>query len=236
MSAAPQRWSIRAAVSVSHLTSATQDYLKAIWSLGEWSTGGVTVTSIAERLGIRTSTASDGVKKLAENGFAVHSPYQSVELTDLGRSHAVAMVRRHRLLETYLVGELGYEWDEVHDEAEVLEHAVSDRFLAAVDERLGHPTRDPHGDPIPSADGAPHLPDAVPLSSVVIGGTGVVARISDADPERLRAFADQGLTLDVSVDVVMHSDSTCAMQIDVSGRIVNLSADDADAVWVTPRP
>ncbi|WP_061964644.1 metal-dependent transcriptional regulator [Demequina aurantiaca] len=219
-------------MSVTNLTSATQDYLKAIWSLGEWSNEGVTVTAIAERLGIRTSTASDGVKKLVENGFAEHSPYGAVQLTELGSAHAVSMVRRHRLMETYLVREFGYDWDEVHEEAEVLEHAVSDRLLDAIDARLGHPTRDPHGDPIPSAAGAPHLPDAFPLSSVVIGDTAVVARISDADPERLRDFAAQGLVLDATVDVVMHSDATCAMQVEVNGRILNLSAEDADAVWV----
>ncbi|WP_430866951.1 metal-dependent transcriptional regulator [Demequina aurantiaca] len=219
-------------MSVTKLTSATQDYLKAIWSLGEWSADGVTVTALAERLGVRTSSASDGVKKLVANGFAEHTPYANVELTDLGRAHAVSMVRRHRLMETYLVREFGYGWDEVHEEAEVLEHAVSDRLLDAIDARLGHPTRDPHGDPIPSAAGAPHLPDAVPLSSVVIGDTVVVARISDADPERLRIFAAQGLVLDSEVDVVMHSDSTCAMQVEVSGRLLNLSAQDADSVWV----
>lgn len=219
-------------MSVTKLTAATQDYLKAIWSLGEWSTDGVTVTALAARLGVRTSTASDGVKKLVENGLAEHSPYGYVELSESGRAHAVAMVRRHRLMETYLVREFGYDWDEVHEEAEVLEHAVSDRLLDAIDARLGHPTRDPHGDPIPSAAGTPHLPDAVPLSSVVIGDTAIVARISDADPERLRAFATQGLTLDASVDVVMHSDASCAMQVEVDGVLVNLSADDADAIWV----
>lgn len=219
-------------MSVTKLTAATQDYLKAIWSLGEWSTDGVTITALAERLGVRTSTASDGVKKLVENGFVEHSPYGVVMLTELGDAHAVSMVRRHRLVETYLVREFGYDWDEVHEEAEVLEHAVSDRLIDAIDARLGHPTRDPHGDPIPSAAGTPHLPDAVPLSSVVIGDSVVVSRISDSDPERLRIFAEQGLVLDCEVDVVMHSDSTCSMQIEVGGRLLNLSAEDADAIWV----
>jgi len=219
-------------MSVTKLSSATQDYLKAIWSLGEWSTDGVTITALADRLGVRTSTASDGVKKLVENGLAHHDPYGAVELTDLGHGHAVSMVRRHRLMETYLVQEFGYDWDEVHEEAEVLEHAISDRLLDAIDARLGHPTRDPHGDPIPSATDGPHLPDAVPLSSVVIGDTVIVARISDSDPERLRLFAAQGLVLDESVDVVMHSDSSRSLQIEVGGRILNLSGDDADAVWV----
>lgn len=219
-------------MSVTNLSSTTQDYLKAVWSLGEWSADGVTVTALAQRLGVRTSTASDGVKKLVNSALVRHHPYGTVELTEVGHAHAVTMVRRHRLLETYLVQEFGYDWDEVHQEAEVLEHAISDRLLDAIDARLGHPTRDPHGDPIPSAAGLPHRPDAVPLSSVVIGDKAVVTRISDADPQRLRIFASQGLVIDALIDVVMHSDSSCAMQIEVAGHLINLSSHDADAIWV----
>jgi DtxR family Mn-dependent transcriptional regulator len=111
------------------------------------------------------------------------------------------MVRRHRLLETFLVDQLGYGWDEVHDEAEVLEHAVSDVFVERMAERLGNPTRDPHGDPIPAADGTVVRPDAVPLSSMHAGDAGTVVRISDADPEALRYLAELGLDLDMRVEV-----------------------------------
>ncbi len=213
-------------MAVSELSTSTQDYLKCVWTLQEWSGGAVSVTALAERLGVRTSTASDGVKKLAEQGLVAHETYGGITLTELGAAHALAMVRRHRLLEAYLVQELGYDWDEVHDEAEILEHAVSDRFVAAIDARLGHPTRDPHGDPIPSADGDAHLPDAVRLSHAE-PGPAVVVRLSDADPERLRRFAGVGLTPDAEVNV--HGDGA----VEVADAVVVLEPEDTASIWVT---
>jgi len=213
-------------MAVSTLTSATQDYLKCIWTLQEWSAEPVSVTALADRLGVRTSTVSDAVKKLTDQGLVAHEHYGGVTLTPTGRAHAVAMVRRHRLLETYLVQELGYDWDEVHDEAEVLEHAVSERLIAAIDARLGHPARDPHGDPIPSADGVAHLPPAVVLAEAP-PGTYVVTRISDADPHLLRAFAQDGITPDATV--MVGTDGTVC---DATGT-VRISPADAAAIWVT---
>ncbi len=208
------------------LSSSTQDYLKCVWTLQEWNNGAVSITALAEKLGLQKSTVSDGVRKLVQAGLLEHEHYGGVTLTPTGAAHAVAMVRRHRLLETYLVSELGYAWDEVHDEAEVLEHAVSERLIAALDARLGHPTRDPHGDPIPSIDGAANLPPAVPLADAPAGMCRV-ARISDADPDRLRRFAQAGVTLDAWLTV------------DRAGAIVSpqgeaLDNDDVTAVWVIP--
>ncbi len=217
-------------MSVGHLSHATQDYLKAIWSLGEWSDGAVTVTALAERLGVRTSTASDGLKKLAGQGLVEHAPYGSIVLTEQGRAYAVAMVRRHRLLETYLVQELGYSWDEVHDEAEMMEHAVTDRLMERISARLGHPSRDPHGDPIPSADGAAHLPPAIPLARLEPDAQGVVARISDADASRLRAFADAGIVPDAVVTV---ADDGSALR--VGGEVYATGEGDVESIWVIPR-
>lgn len=217
-------------MAVTDLTAATQDYLKCVWTLQEWSGGAVSITALAERLGVRTSTASDGVKKLADQGLVDHVAYGGITLTDEGRAHAVAMVRRHRLLETYLVSALGYGWDEVHDEAEVLEHAVSDRLIAAIDALLGHPTRDPHGDPIPSAEGAANLPQAVPLALFGEGDAAVV-RLSDADPDRLRRFASAGLTPDAVVTVRHAADATSVSIGDVA---IDLDADDVQAIWITP--
>ena len=213
-------------MAVSKLSTSTQDYLKCVWTLQEWSGGSVSVTALAERLGVRTSTASDGVKKLAEQGLVEHETYGGIALTPDGKAHALAMVRRHRLLETYLVRELGYNWDEVHDEAEILEHAVSDRLMAAIDARLGHPSRDPHGDPIPSADGIEHLPDAVPLSLAEPGPVTVV-RLSDANPRRLRRFAQAGLKPDTQA--LIRGDGSVV----VADVVVALDADDAASIWVT---
>src|SRR5699024_9752459 len=125
-----------------------------------------------------------------------------IDLTPQGRGRAVEMVRRHRLVETYLLEQLGYSWDEVHDEAEVLEHAVSALMVERMDYVLGHPWRDPHGDPIPTAEGLVHQPNARPLAALEAGEVGYVARIGDEDPDLLRWFTDHGLDLDVQVTVV----------------------------------
>src|SRR6201996_7846308 len=151
---------------------------------------------LAEKLGVSASTASESIRKLAEQGLVDHEKYGAVTLTESGRRAALAMVRRHRLLEAFLVTELGYSWDEVHDEAEVLEHAVSDQLVARIDAKLGFPQRDPHGDPIPGSDGQVPTPPARQLWSCADGEAGVVARISDKDPEMLRYFDSIGINLD----------------------------------------
>lgn len=113
--------------AVESLSTVTQDYLKVIWTSQEWAEVKVTTKLLADKMGVSASTASESIRKLADQGLVSHEPYGAVTLTDAGRTAAILMVRRHRLLETFLVRELGYGWDEVHDEAEVLEHAVSDR-------------------------------------------------------------------------------------------------------------
>jgi DtxR family Mn-dependent transcriptional regulator len=215
------------------LTSVAQDYLKVVWSAGEWSTAPVTTKMLAERLGVGAPTVSETVRRLCAQGLLRHPRYGAVELTPLGRAHAVVMVRRHRLIETFLVRELGYGWDEVHDEAEVLEHAVSDLLVERLAARLGHPTRDPHGDPIPTAEG--HLP--VPTARLLRDlepGRWVVARISDADPALLRSFAELGLGLDVPVEVLAGADRRGVVSVRVAGRTADLDPTAAAAVWLEP--
>lgn len=183
------------------LTSVAQDYLKVIWTAREWGDVKVTTSMIAEKLDVSPSTASEGIRKLAEQGLVEHEKYGAITLTEQGRQAAVGMVRRHRLLETYLVSELGYGWDEVHDEAEILEHAVTDRLMDRMDAKLGFPRRDPHGDPIPSQDGEIASPDVCLLADLGDGDSGVIARISDTDPAMLRYFNEVGIALDRSVRV-----------------------------------
>ena len=222
-------------MSVSQLTNAAQDYLKAIWSATEWSPTPITVTQLAERMGVRTATVSDGIRRLAEQGLLEHAPYGSIELTETGRTHAVAMVRRHRLLETFLVEVLDYAWDEVHDEAEVLEHAVSDELVERIDARLGHPSRDPHGDPIPSADGRPHLPDATRLSHAPVETELIVTRISDADPAVLRYLAERDIRPDTHLTVLEPGgEPGPTIRVALQGEAIVIDDRVADAVWVTP--
>lgn len=187
---------------VGDLTSVTQDYLKVIWTSQEWSEVKVTTKLLADKLGVSPSTASEGIRKLADQGLVEHERYGSVSLTDDGRAAAVGMVRRHRLLETFLVRELGYGWDEVHDEAEILKHAVSDRLMARIDAKLGFPQRDPHGDPIPSADGRVPNAGSRQLADLDVGESGVISRISDSDSDMLRYFQEIGIDLDRTVEVV----------------------------------
>lgn len=216
------------------LSSPAQDYLKLIWSATEWSATPITVSVMAERLGVRPSTVSDGIKKLVRQGLVTHAPYGSIELTDTGREHAVAMVRRHRLLETFLVEGLGYGWDEVHDEAEILEHAVSDKLIERIDQRLGHPTRDPHGDPIPAPDGQPQMPAGTQLSAADPGRTVAITRISDADPQMLRYFTELGLAPDTRLSVKERRPYADVTTIRLHGRDqdIDLGVSASDAIWV----
>ncbi len=178
-----------------------QDYVSAIWKSEEWTDTHATAGDIAGRLGVATSTVSGNLKKLVSDGLVHHERYGAVTLTADGRSAAVQMVRRHRLLETYLVERLGYGWDEVHDEAEHLEHAASDTFIERIDRDLGFPERDPHGDVIPRRDGSVPTSEAVNLAEMAIGESGTVARISDEDPALLRYLETRGILLDAPISV-----------------------------------
>lgn len=183
------------------LSTAMQDYLKVVCTASEWNAEPITTTALATRLNVAPSSVSEMIRRLAALGLVHHRPYEAIQLTEEGQRMGLAMMRRHRLIETFLVEELGYTWDEVHDEAEVLEHAISDKMLDRIDAKLGHPTRDPHGDPIPDAQGVVAMPDAVPLGSLDAGESGQIARISDADPNLLRHLDELGLRLDDEVRV-----------------------------------
>jgi len=222
-------------VSASGLSSSTQDYLKVIWTASEWSETPVTVTALALRMGVKTSTASESIRKLAEQGFLTHVPYGHVELTETGRRHAIEMVRRHRLLETFLVEVLGYRWDEVHDEAEVLEHAVSDTMISRIDARLNFPSHDPHGDPIPTATGEPHRTDAVLLPDATPGRRMRIARVSDSDPAMLRYFSEVGLSpnSELTVQEPRPFSGSTTIRLHGTGAEIDLGAAAAAAVWVT---
>lgn len=181
-------------------TAVTEDYLKVIWS-AESVGRGISINELAAKMGVVASTASENVSRLKEQGLVEHAPYQKVHLSVEGRAIAVGMVRRHRILETYLHEVLGFEWDEVHIEAEILEHAISDRLLDRLDQALGYPTRDPHGDPIPTATGEWVAPITRPLAELCEGGEGVVARISDRNAQVLRDLERQGIGPDVRIRV-----------------------------------
>lgn len=211
----------------------TEDYVKTIFHHTEWQPEPITSSVLAARLGLAASSVTEMVKKLAAVGLVSHVPYGAITLTDEGRSRALTMVRRHRLIETWLVESFGYAWDEVHDEAEVLEHAVSDRLLDRIDASLGHPVRDPHGDPIPRADGSIQVPDAVVLSLASAGHQGQIVRISDRDPELLRYLDVRGFALDAPLEVVGPRPFGGALEVRVAGVALDLGAEAAASVWIS---
>lgn len=203
-----------------------ENYLKTIYAHTEWQADAITPSVLAERLGLAPSTVTEMVKKLAASGLVTHVRYGAISLTDTGRAEAVAVVRRHRLVETWLVREMGYSWDEVHDEAEVLEHAISDRLLESIDARLGFPDRDPHGDPIPASDGSVRREDAVLLGSAKPGHVGIVLRISDRDPQLLRALEASGINIGTTVSVVGGA-------VIAGDRAVPIDDAAASAIWLS---
>ena len=223
-------------MSVSELSDSAQNYLKAVWVLQEWSEDPVTPTLIAERTGLKLSSVSDAIRKLTAQGLMHHAPYGAVELTEQGSAFAIAMVRRHRLIEAFLVTVLGYGWDQVHDEAETLEHAVSDFMVDRIDAFLGFPTRDPHGDPIPSPSGGIVRIDATQLTEIDPGSTVVVERISDDDPALLQFFHEQGIVYGARLRVSEGTPSSGSLNVTVGEGDAQLALGRAatDALYVAP--
>jgi DtxR family Mn-dependent transcriptional regulator len=185
---------------VDALTPVAQDYLKVIWAATEWGEPPITTKGLATRFGTTQANVSETVRRLEAQGLVAYEPYRPVVLTELGVRLAMAMVRRHRLIECFLATTLGYGWDEVHDEAERLEHAVSDDFLTRIDRLLGYPSFDPHGDPIPGPDGSLPAPAPAVLLPDAAPGRYVVARVSDADPDTLARLRSRGLVPGVVID------------------------------------
>jgi len=210
--------------------TAAEDYVKVIYSHTEWQDQPISSSGLAARLGLAASSVTEMVKKLVAQGLVRHEPYGAVELTAAGRELALRMVRRHRLIETWLVEQFGYTWDEVHDEAEVLEHALSDRLLDAIDAQLGHPQRDPHGDPIPRADGTVERPDAVLLADAEAGRAGVVVRISDRDPVLLRHLDAEGIGVGTELAVTERTPFGAVVRF--GGTRSELSADALASIWI----
>jgi len=184
-------------------SEAIQDYAKAIYALQLRGDGHPVATNdLAERLQVTPASVSAMPKKLAERALVEHVPYRGVVLTDAGRRVALEVLRHHRLLETYLAEHLGVPWDRVHQEAEALEHVISEDLEARIAAKLGEPTHDPHGDPIPSVDLEIDEGDARALETLDTGATGRFVRVSDSDPEMLRYLDERGVRLGDTLEVV----------------------------------
>jgi DtxR family Mn-dependent transcriptional regulator len=211
-----------------------ETYLKAVFNAREWSDRPVTVGALASLLGLAPSTASEQVRRLADRGLLRHARYGTVELTFDGRRIALAIVRKHRIIETFLVAQLGYGWDEVHEEADILEHAVTDTFVERLAQRLGWPTHDPHGDPIPAPDGT--LPPEQPalLASLPPGSRVQVTRVWDDDPTLLRRLDELGISIGSVLTVTARHDVD--IEIDNRGTPATLDLAAATSIRVIRRP
>jgi DtxR family Mn-dependent transcriptional regulator len=222
---------VNATASADTLTRSVEDYLKAIYRLSPEGRPAAT-SDIARLLDLSAPSVSGMVKRLSELGFLEHIPYKGVQLTEAGRRAALRMVRRHRLIEAYLVQFLGYSWDTVHVEAERLEHAVSDTLVERMAAALGHPVVDPHGDPIPGADGSIHEAACTPLADVDIGETVEIRRVDESEPERLRYLALLGLVPGVVLTVLDRQPFGGPVTVESAGERHSIGAELAQVVLV----
>ena len=189
-------------VAEQSVSASVQDYAKALYALEARSGSAVSTNDLAARLGVTPASVSGMVRKLTEVGIVEHQPYHGVRLTDQGRRVALEVLRHHRLLELFLAQELGMPWDRVHAEAEVLEHVLSEELEELIAAKLGDPTRDPHGDPIPTRDLELEESPTQSLQSLEPGARGVFARVSDAEPDMLRFLAERGIAPGDSFEVI----------------------------------
>jgi DtxR family Mn-dependent transcriptional regulator len=212
-------------------SSAVEDYAKAIYALQE-DDGTVGVTALAQRLGVTPASASGMIRKLDELGLVLHERYRGVRLTEAGTRLALEMIRHHRLLELYLAESLGVPWDRVHQEAEVLEHVLSEDLEALIAAKLGNPTHDPHGDPIPDADLVIPQERTACLSTLEPGDEATIVRIADTDPAMLRYLAARALVPGARLRVVDKQPFGGPLFVEVGGATHALGGQLATSVRV----
>ena len=217
-------------VVIRHPSASVEDYVKAIWEVA--GSGAASTKDVAERLTIAPPSVTNMFVRLQEMGLVEYERYRGASLTRAGREEALRLIRRHRLIETFLLEHLGYSWREVHEEAERLEHAVSDGFTERLAEFLGHPDQDPHGDPIPAADGSLAPDDSFPLGEATAGQRVRISKVGD-DPSTLEYLGDHGLVPGrlLSVREVRDLDGVVTVE-DEDGESHALGAPLARAVFV----
>lgn len=217
------------------LTQAVEDYLKTIY---EFQAGGgkVSTTGLSEQLDVAPASVTGMVKKLAKMKLVVHKPYRGVELTPAGEKIALEVLRHHRLVESYLAEALGVPWDKVHEEADRWEHVLSEEMEDLMDDKLGHPTTDPHGAPIPTRDGTMPRSDLRRLSELAPGEAGVIAEVSDHDAELLRYLGELGLFPQVEVHVVSSAPFDGPVTVRINGDKHALGREVAGHILVEPLP
>ncbi len=211
-----------------------ENYVKAIFQICFAQSGRPAATGqVAAALSVSPGTVTSMLKTLSESGLATYAPYEGVRLTAAGSALALRVMRRHRLIELFLVKTLKLAWDEVHEEAEHMEHAVSDRLVDRIDEFLGFPQTDPHGDPIPRADGSLEMPASRTLAECPVGFQFCLVRVVDQSSEFLRFLTESGLPLGARGEVVASSAAGGVLTIAVAGRQTSLGREAAEKILVT---
>ncbi|NUN68516.1 MAG: metal-dependent transcriptional regulator [Bacteroidetes bacterium] len=208
-----------------------ENYLKNIYKLSS-NEGKVTTSSLSEKLQISPASVSEMIKKLAEEGTLTHTPYKGVELTEEGKLLALRIIRKHRLWEMFLVQVLHFGWDEIDDEAERFEHIMSDKMEEKIDHVLGHPSIDPHGDPIPSKDGVITCSMSYPIADAHEGATVRVLRVSDANSEMLQYVSSIGISLHREIVIRQKMSFDNSLLVRIGEREVNLSSTIAANIFV----
>jgi DtxR family Mn-dependent transcriptional regulator len=211
-----------------------ENYLKEIYQLSDAPQGTVATGDLARRLEITPGSVTLMLQRLAESGLVKYAAHQGVRLTKKGQTAAIRVVRNHRLLESFLANTLGLPWDEVHTEAEALEHAVSDRLVARIDEYLGHPDRDPHGDPIPDIDGKFRTREGTPLAGCAADTHFELLRVPDRSPEFLRYLREGGLVVGATGRLTENQPSAGIVTVRVGDRSIGLSREMAARILVRP--
>lgn len=216
------------------LSEAVQDYLKAIYRLQE-QRGTVSTSALAEAMEVTAASATGMMKKLADLKLVRHHPYQGVVLSRAGQKMALEIIRHHRLLELYLAEALGYSWDKVHEEAERLEHVISEEFEEKIFEALGRPTRDPHGEPIPTKEGTVVKNDHSRLLDLDPGESGVIRQVTDGSTEMLRYLTSRGLVPGTPVKVVEKAPFSGPLTVRIGKVVHALGREIASHIWVGDR-
>lgn len=206
-------------------SAAVEDYAKAIYSLTGWGRETASTNDLADRLGVTAGSVSAMIKRLDEEGLVERVPYRGVRLTAEGTRIALAVLRRHRLLELFLAEVLEVPWEDVHDEAEVLEHALSEKLAELIADKLGDPEFDPHGDPIPSREGAIAEGETISLAELEPGEHGTFVRISDSDPAMLRWLSEQGIAVGDDLTMIERQpfDGPCTVRIGEREHVLGLT-------------
>ena len=209
-----------------------EDYLKAIYKLQSLKEGGVSTSELAKKMGVANASVTNMVKRLSKLGMVHYQSYYGTTLTKSGEKIALEMIRHHRLLELYLKEMLGYSWDEVHEEAEKLEHYISEQFEDKISELLNHPTVDPHGDPIPTKDGEMPVIKSKKLSSVLAEYSCIVQRVKNQDSDVLRKLEQTGIIPGVKVTIVKRDEEEGCIHLEVDGRKTSITDALAAQIYV----